>query len=126
MFHKIRIKHLGGSMLPECGKGKFVSVYQRGAYTDIVNEGTGDIVRLIPFQPNHGVMVEYNLKLANGRFRVVGRLHCDFQKFAEMAGVSKQDMYGFERSVMAQDFGSVEDEILVATDSSNKTGVENG
>ena len=54
------------SMLPCLGKGKYVSIYQKGAYTDIVSESTKDFIRLIPYQPNHGLMVE---KWESGKLR---------------------------------------------------------
>jgi len=53
-----------GSMLPELGKGRFVSVLKKGAYIDIVAHDRPEIspkgsIRMIPYQPNHGFMVEF-------------------------------------------------------------------
>lgn len=49
----------GGTMMPQTGKGKFVSVYQKGKIIQIIDEsGEHGEIRIIPFQPNHGVMVE--------------------------------------------------------------------
>lgn len=54
-------------LLPRTGKGKFVSVYQKGKIIQIVEvkenrnhlvEYEFDEVRIIPVQYNHGVMVE--------------------------------------------------------------------
>jgi hypothetical protein len=58
---RIGLEH---SMLPALGKGKYVSVYRKGNYIDIVNESTHEFIRIIPYQPNHGLMVE---KWENGR-----------------------------------------------------------
>lgn len=57
LFHGITIS-MDQSMLPHLGKGKYVSVYRRGDYMDLVDEKTGDFVRMVPYQPNHGYMVE--------------------------------------------------------------------
>ena len=47
------------TMLPQTGKGKYVSVYQKGKIIQIIDEsGVHGEIRIIPFQPNHGVMVE--------------------------------------------------------------------
>lgn len=49
----------GGTMIPDTGKGKYVSVYRKGDIIQIIDEeGVYDEVRIIPYQPNHGVMVE--------------------------------------------------------------------
>lgn len=59
VFHKIRYD-FDGSMLPELGKGEYCSVIRRGDYIDIMPTRTkDDFIRLVPFQPNHGVMVEH-------------------------------------------------------------------
>ena len=48
-----------GMMLPKTGKGKFVSVYSKGKIIQIIDErGKSDEIRIIPYQPNHGIMVE--------------------------------------------------------------------
>ncbi len=47
------------SMLPVFGEGQFVDVIRRGPYIDIIDHRSAGMVRLIPYQPNHGVMVEY-------------------------------------------------------------------
>jgi hypothetical protein len=56
-FYKITIGW-EDSMLPDVGKGKYVSVYRKGDYIDIVKESNKNFIRLVPYQPNHGVMVE--------------------------------------------------------------------
>ena len=48
-----------GTMLPKLGRGKYVSVYSKGPITQVVNEEKNEEIRIIPYQPNHGVMVEY-------------------------------------------------------------------
>jgi len=56
--YRIRVRG-GGTMLPHYGKGKYVSVYDAGGIIRIVSEtDPGHEVRIIPYQPNHGVMVE--------------------------------------------------------------------
>ena len=56
--HGIKIG-IDDSMLPKLGKGKYISVYRKGDYIEIVSEVSGEKIRLIPYQPNHGVMVEH-------------------------------------------------------------------
>jgi hypothetical protein len=56
--YRIRVRG-GGTMLPHYGKGKYVSVYDAGGIIRIVSEtDPGHEVRIVPYQPNHGVMVE--------------------------------------------------------------------
>lgn len=60
-WYKLKYKiefGFNGSMLPKTGKGKFVSVYRKGDYIDIINEKDSNFIRLIPYKPNHGIMVE--------------------------------------------------------------------
>ena len=51
-------------MLPKLGKGKYVDVVRKGEIIEINYHdkgrtgGSGKIIRLIPYQPNHGVMIE--------------------------------------------------------------------
>jgi hypothetical protein len=78
--HGVRIA-LDGTMMAKLGKGKYVSVLRRGAYIDIRDEGTGELIRLIPYQPNHGVMVEFWPTPEKSG----GRSHCDFRRFKEIA-----------------------------------------
>jgi hypothetical protein len=68
------------SMLAQLGRGKFVDVVQRGPYTEITEHRTGDMIRMIPFQPNHGFMVE--LHTADGR--VPWRTHLSFDALRKM------------------------------------------
>lgn len=68
------------TMRAQFGKGKYVSVLRRGAYLDIRDERTGEMIRLVPYQPNHGVMVEY--WAAPGRME--WRTHCDLNAFRSM------------------------------------------
>lgn len=63
-------------MLPKLGKGEFVSVIQRGPFLDMQDERTGDVIRLVPYQPNHGVMVEF---WQDGTLR--WRSHFDLEQF---------------------------------------------
>jgi hypothetical protein len=54
-----------GTMHPQTGKGKYVSVYSKGGIIQIIDEeGEYDEIRIIPCQHNHGVMVE---KIINGK-----------------------------------------------------------
>ena len=54
-----------GTMMPDTGKGKYVSVYRKGDIIQIIDEsGKNDEIRIIPYQPNHGIMVE---RLKNGK-----------------------------------------------------------
>lgn len=50
------------TFLPQTGKGKFVSVFLKGKIIQIKSESNRivefDEIRIIPYQPNHGVMVE--------------------------------------------------------------------
>ena len=59
IVHGIKVSFENGSMLPKLGKGRYVSVYRKGNFVDIVNEGDKNCIRLVPYQPNHGVMVEF-------------------------------------------------------------------
>ncbi len=74
-------------MLPQFGDGKFVSVHQRGPFLEMRDERTGELIRLVPCEPNHGVMVE----MWRGG-SVAWRSHCDFNAFRRM---------GFDRSERA-------------------------
>jgi len=47
-----------GTHHPKVGKGKFVSVYQKGKIIQLINENDGGEIRIIPYQPNHGIFVE--------------------------------------------------------------------
>jgi hypothetical protein len=67
------------SMLPKFGRGEYVSVYRRGPFLDMHDERSGDVVRLVPYQPNHGVMIEL---WRDGR--MLWRSHCDMRQFEAM------------------------------------------
>ena len=62
---------IAGTLLPQTGKGKYVSVYSKGEIIQIKHE-TGyehlefDEIRIIPCQRNHGVMVE---RFSKGKMR---------------------------------------------------------
>jgi hypothetical protein len=67
LFYKVlygwNMSGFGGTMIPTTGKGKYVSVYRKGDIIQIKHEsGYDDLqfdeIRIIPYQPNHGVMVE--------------------------------------------------------------------
>jgi hypothetical protein len=79
VVHKIHA-NVDGTMLPNIGKGKYVSIYRKGDYIDIVNESDGNFIRMIPYQPNHGYMVEFwrNNRLAS-------RTHLDYQSLVKIA-----------------------------------------
>src|SRR5438876_6801501 len=79
-----------GTMLPQFGKGKFVSVFRKGNYLEITahtnrHKSTKGMIRLIPYQPNHGVMVEF---VKDGK--VQWRTHCDYDQFYNM-GFNSQE-----------------------------------
>ena len=58
-FYGLPVGGFDGSHPHHLGKGKYVSVFQHGPYIDIEDEvHKGEIVRIIPYQPNHGVFVE--------------------------------------------------------------------
>jgi hypothetical protein len=78
--HGVRVA-LDGSMLPKLGHGKYVSVVRRGDFLDIKDERSGGLIRLIPYQPNHGVMVEFWPTPERSSWRT----HCDFQRFKGIA-----------------------------------------
>jgi hypothetical protein len=82
-----RVRHgitigFDGSMLPSLGKGKFVDVLRRGDCIEIRDHHTSSpyVIRLIPYQPNHGVMVEY----VDSNGKVGWRTHCDAIAFCKM------------------------------------------
>lgn len=46
-------------MLPQLGKGRYADVVRKGEIIEIKYHTSGNkMVRLIPYQPNHGVMIE--------------------------------------------------------------------
>ena len=74
-----------GTMMPSLGRGKFVSVKQRGPFLDLTDERNGELIRLIPYQPNHGLMVEM---WRDGK--LYWRMHCGIEEFRKM-GFSESD-----------------------------------
>lgn len=80
-----RVRHgivvgIDGSMLPNLGCGKYVDVFRKGNYIVMHDHCRAEepyTIRLIPYQPNHGVMVEY--VRADGR--VGWRTHMDAKAF---------------------------------------------
>lgn len=69
-----------GSMLPNLGKGKYVDVIRKGDYIEMhdhCNKEKPYTIRLIPYQPNHGVMVEY----VDSKGRCGWRTHMDARSF---------------------------------------------
>ncbi len=74
-FHKFNMGG-DGTLIPDTGKGKYVSVYRKGDIIQIIDEsGEYDEIRIIPYQPNHGVMVEC---IKNGN--VSWRRHLNIQQ----------------------------------------------
>ena len=74
---------LNGSMLPDLGTGSYVDVLRRGDCIEIrdhCDKNKPFTIRLIPYAPNHGVMVEY----VHADGRVGWRTHCDARKFCEI------------------------------------------
>jgi hypothetical protein len=76
-------------MLPHLGDGRYVSVRQRGPFLEMRDERTGDTIRLVPYQPNHGVMVE--MWRADGM--MAWRGHCDYDAFRRM-GIGESQAVG--------------------------------
>ncbi len=74
---KIDVDH---SLLPNVGKGKYVSIYRKGDYIDVVDESSGDFIRMIPYQPNHGYMVE---RWKNNR--ITSRTHLAYEDLIRIA-----------------------------------------
>lgn len=76
-----------GISVPRCGKGKYYSVYSQGSVIRIVSENdSGKEIILVPYQPNHGVMVNY---VKDGKIRSCTSMSFeDFRKngFAESEG----------------------------------------
>jgi hypothetical protein len=76
---------IGGTdgLPPKLGRGKYVDVLKRGPFLEITrhhraleSDITAQTIRLVPYAPNHGVMVEL---WQDGRCR--WRTHCDFDAF---------------------------------------------
>jgi len=66
-----------GTMLPNIGKGKYVSVFRKADIIQIIDHtGESNEIRIIPYQPNHGIMVECIDR--NGK--LIWRNHLDIQK----------------------------------------------
>ena len=70
-----------GTMIPDTGKEKYVSVYRKGDIIQIKHEsGYDDLefdeIRIIPYQLNHGVMVG---RWKDGEMR--DRRHLDIEQF---------------------------------------------
>jgi len=70
-----------GSMLPKLGAGKFVDVLRKGDLIDIHDRCSNETIRLVPYQPNHGVMVEWFT--SDGSLRT--RHHLSFDKLKQFA-----------------------------------------
>ena len=72
-----------GTLTPYTGKGKYISVYRKGDIIQIKHEsGYDDLqfdeIRIIPYQPNHGVMVE---RWKDGK--MYSRRHLDIQQLGK-------------------------------------------
>jgi hypothetical protein len=87
--HGIRVG-FDGSMLPILGHGRFFSLHKRGEYLDIVSEHGEGMIRLVPYQPNHGVMVEFWPTPE----RLAWRTHCDFDWFQAMGFAAQETSRG--------------------------------
>lgn len=73
-------------MLPHLGKGKYVSVYRRGDYVDLVDEKSGNFVRMVPYQPNHGYMVE--VWRSN---KCISRRHLSYEELRKYTFMTSED-----------------------------------
>jgi hypothetical protein len=85
VFYKLlygwKMGSFDGTLIPDTGKGEYVSVHRKGDIIQIKHERgydelIYDEIRIIPYQPNHGVMVE---RLKNGK--VIDRNHLDILQF---------------------------------------------
>lgn len=84
-WHGIEIMSLNGTMFPVLGDGTFVSVHRRGQFLDVTShKGTPDspagMIRVTPYQPNHGLMVEF----WDEEGRMCARTHCDYNMLYQM------------------------------------------
>jgi len=80
-----------GTMPAKFGPGKFVSVQKNGPYLEItahkrMNKIPEGKIRIIPYQPNHGFMVEYHNLDGEIRWRTC----CDYDMLYKM-GASRQE-----------------------------------
>lgn len=78
-------------MPAEFGKDKYVSVERRGPYVEITshhqdNGVPAGKIRLIPYQPNHGLMVEFH----DEKGQICWRTHCDYDKLYHMGDSAKE------------------------------------
>lgn len=58
VVYNIETGSVDGSMLPCLGKGKFISIIKKGDIIELIDEKNNRFLRVIPYQPNHGFMVE--------------------------------------------------------------------
>ena len=62
-IYGFKMDGMSGTLIPKSGKGKYVSVFSKGEIIQIKHESgyeflEYDEIRIIPYQENHGVMVE--------------------------------------------------------------------
>lgn len=86
-FYGVTVGSFEGSMFPVLGKGKFVSVLRNGPYIEITShveypDVKKGMIRIIPYQPNHGFMIEF----IDSDGIVSSRTHCDYRQLALMLG----------------------------------------
>lgn len=84
LVYKIDISY-NKTMFFDLGRGKYVSVLRKGNYIDIIDEKTKEFIRLIPYQPNHGIMVEYWNKE-----KIVFRNHLSISEFKKLNIVTEE------------------------------------
>jgi len=79
--YNIEMGDVDSSMMPTFGEGVFVSVIKKGNIIDIIDKKYNRFLRIIPYQPNHGFMVEVweNNKMTR-------RNHMDINMIAMHAG----------------------------------------
>lgn len=83
-WHRLRYGvHTPPSMLAKTGRGKFVDVIQYGPYFELTEHSSGEMIRVIPYQPNHGFMVELHRDGPDGE-HVAWRTHLDFKALRGM------------------------------------------
>lgn len=92
-FYNVSIGDIDGSMFPALGKGEFVSVLRNGPYFEITSHGSSPdinngMIRIIPFQPNHGIMIEF----VHSDGKIGNRTHLDYNKLASFLGKGKENV----------------------------------
>jgi hypothetical protein len=89
--HNIIIDDFNSTVMPNLGDGHFVSVVRKRDIIDVIDKQQNRFLRIIPCQPNHGIMIEV---WENKKMTLRG--HLDDKKLAMAVGrnwypISNQD-----------------------------------